>query len=84
MQHPMIRHPFLPEGYQQARRPLLRGVGSEMAQGTDISSIQSQNGTVLATFYPCLGRRVGQGDMCQAREEDYPSNVEAISRGAES
>lgn len=63
MQDPMTRHPFLSEGDHHGYRPVLRGIGSEVAQCTDISSIKSQNGSILSTFNPGLGCRVRERDM---------------------
>jgi hypothetical protein len=63
MQDPMTRHPFLPEGDHHGCRPVLRGIGSEVAQRTDISSVEGQNGSILSTLNPGLGCRVGERDM---------------------
>jgi hypothetical protein len=73
MQNPMIGRPFLAEGYLQGCCPLLRGISGVMTQGTNIRRVKRQNSSVLATFYPSLGRRVGECDVSQAGEEHDPS-----------
>lgn len=44
-----------------------------MAQRADGCRVQRQNGPVLAAADPGLGCGVGEGDVCEAGEEDYPS-----------
>lgn len=55
MQDPMTRHPFLAEGDQHGCGPILRGIGSEVTQCTDISRVEGQNGPILAALNPGLG-----------------------------
>ena len=63
MQDPMTRYPFLAEGDQHGCGPILRGIGSEVTQCTDISCIESQNGSILAALNPGLGCRVRERNM---------------------
>ena len=63
MQDPMIRHPFLAEGDQHGCGPILRGIGSEVTQCTDISRVEGQSSPMLATLNPGLGCRVRECDM---------------------